>query len=286
VTTSGKVQDSPTDSDQQYMADVNSKQFWSEVAAKYKGDGHVLFELYNEPNGIPWETWLNGGSAMGYQIVGMQELYDTVRAQGADNLVIAGGLSWAFDLSEVAAYQIQGYNVLYATHPYSMNDSESEWPSSFGYLASGNIAPVIATEFGSPDCMGSWDSDLIQFAETNQISWTAWAWFPGGCAFPSLLNDWAYAPSAAGAVVKAALLAKNPVPVPILPDAGAEGGAREGGAEGGREAATDGPPFVEGGTDGAADDAQRDGARNLDGAPAEAGADGGAAEASDAPTGG
>ena len=33
----------------------------------------------------------------------MQQLYDTVRATGAQNLVIIGGLNWAYDLSGVPA---------------------------------------------------------------------------------------------------------------------------------------------------------------------------------------
>ena len=51
----------------------------------------------------------------------MQELYDVVRTRdgaGADNVVIAGGIGWAFDLSGVASHRIQGYNIMYATHPY------------------------------------------------------------------------------------------------------------------------------------------------------------------------
>jgi aryl-phospho-beta-D-glucosidase BglC (GH1 family) len=232
-------QDSPGDSNQQQMADVNSKEFWLEVATKYKDDGRVLFELYNEPNGIAWSVWLNGASAStsntGFQVVGMQELYDTVRNDAhADNVVIAGGLSYAFDLSGVAMYPIQGYNIMYATHPYSGNDTPGEWPGSFGYLAAGDIAPVIATEFGdvvnasgdaSVTCSGAWDTSLIQFSNMYQISWTAWAWFYPGpedlCGFPALISNWSYAPTAQGAAVKSALLT-YPAPALATDEAGAD----------------------------------------------------------------
>src|SRR6185436_4435031 len=70
-------------------------QFWKEVAARYKNDGRVLFELYNEPHDISWDTWLNGGpSGDGYQTAGYQQLYDAVRSTGAQNLVIVNGLNW------------------------------------------------------------------------------------------------------------------------------------------------------------------------------------------------
>jgi len=236
--TRGAQQNSSLFSDQQQMADVNSKEFWSQVATKYAGDGHVLFELYNEPNNVSWDVWIHGGmvetsgpsgSVVSFQVVGMQELYDTVRQTGANNLVIAGGLNWAFDLSGVGQNPIQGFNVMYATHPYDTSDrSPSVWSSSFGYLAIGDIAPVIATEFGdgSSGCTGAWDTELIQFAAQYEISWTAWAWWAetgadaaSGCAFPALLSDWNYTPTSTsdptvpgqGQVVKAALAMDPPV---------------------------------------------------------------------------
>jgi endoglucanase len=193
---------------QQQMADVNSKQFWSEVAAAYKGDGRVLFELYNEPHDVSWSVWQNGGAADGYMAVGMQALYDAVRAAGADNLVIAGGLNWAYSLSGVATNGLHGYNVMYATHPYNQPDKQAGgWETSFGYLATGDVAPVIATEFGdgTAQCTGAWDDALIAFAAAHRMSWTAWAWYPGGCSFPSLIGDWTSTPTVQGKAVQADL---------------------------------------------------------------------------------
>jgi hypothetical protein len=102
------------------MPDANSVTFWSEVAARYRDDGRVMFELYNEPHDVSWSVWKSGGAASdGFQAVGMQQLHDTVRATGAQNLVIIGGLDWAYDLSGVPANRIDGYNIAYATHPYN-----------------------------------------------------------------------------------------------------------------------------------------------------------------------
>ena len=94
---------SPSKGCQQLMADTNSVTFWSEVAARYKDDGRVLFELYNEPHDVTWTSGRTAARpASGWEAVGMQQLYDAVRAAGAENLVIIGGLDWAFDLSGVA----------------------------------------------------------------------------------------------------------------------------------------------------------------------------------------
>ncbi|HZU85636.1 MAG TPA: cellulase family glycosylhydrolase, partial [Polyangiaceae bacterium] len=167
-------------SSQQIMADTNSIEFWREVATAFKDDGHVLFELYNEPHGIAWDTWLNGGQSGRFTVVGMQQLYDTVRSTGANNVVVAGGLAYAYDLSGVGPTGafIHGYNVMYATHPYlTSGDFQNGWESSFGHLQTTDFAPVIATEFGDgrPACTGDWDRAVIQFCEGHRASWTAWA---------------------------------------------------------------------------------------------------------------
>jgi endoglucanase len=252
VPVAGKTQDSNTNSNQQPMADVNSQEFWKEVATKYKGDGHVLFELYNEPHNVPWAMWLNGGMTT-YQVVGMQQLYKTVRDTGANNIVIAGGLGFAFDLSglSVSDNRIQGYNIMYASHPYKPQDAQPRWEGSFGYLATGDIAPVITTEFGdttkpsaqmaTATCTGQWNSDLIDFNTAHDISWTAWAWYVADpCGFPSVISDWSGTPSVQGAPVKAALSSFDYQPggTPTLGTAGTGGTGGTGGSGGASGAGT------------------------------------------------
>jgi hypothetical protein len=190
---------------QQKMADANSILFWQGVAAAYKQDGRVLFELYNEPHDITWDVWLNGGNAGDFTAAGMQQLYDAVRSTGAQNIVIAGGLNWAYDLSGVATHPIQGQGIMYATHPYDQNNWKppSSWDANWGYLTA--TYPVIITEFGSFDCSTSYASQLIDYADAHGASWTAWAWYVSGCDFPSLITDWAGTPSPPGQAVKDAL---------------------------------------------------------------------------------
>jgi len=97
------------------------------------------FELYNEPhpngNSVPnqniWACWQNGcqitsdGSVQGvcnctpsYPGVGMQTLVNTVRAAGANNLVLVAGTNWGFNLSQLSSFPITGANIVYDTHPY------------------------------------------------------------------------------------------------------------------------------------------------------------------------
>jgi len=193
---------------QQRMPDANSLTFWTEVAARYRTDGRVLFELYNEPHDVSWDVWRAGGdTGEGWQAVGMQALYDVVRSTGAYNLVVIGGLDWAYDLSGVPAHRIAGFNIVYATHPYNNQAARRArfWDVYWGFLT--DTDPVIVTEFGenSGTCAVEYGAAVLAYADLHGAGWTAWAWYPGGCGFPALIEDWNGTPSPSGAIVKALL---------------------------------------------------------------------------------
>jgi hypothetical protein len=138
-------------------------------------------------------------------IHGMQELYNTVRSSGATNLVVIGGLNWAYDLSGVPTHRVVGNNIVYNTHPYNYPGKQpNDWDSGFGFLA--QTDPVIATEFGNYDCTKDYYQSFVNYAHLHRLSWSAWAWFPGGCGFPALVSDWNGTPNASGLAVKDALL--------------------------------------------------------------------------------
>src|SRR5260370_32644712 len=111
------------------MADARSVNFWQIMANHYKNDPKVFFELYNEPNGISWSCWLNGCSPW----VGIQQLYNTVRNNGFNNLVIMGGLNFAYDLSGVPNNRPHGVNIVFATHPYDFSGKQPpDWHTAGG----------------------------------------------------------------------------------------------------------------------------------------------------------
>jgi endoglucanase len=189
---------------QQPMANQQSITFWQQVAQKYKGDGRVIFELYNEPNGVSSDVWRNGNG----QFVGMQQLYAAVRGTGANNLVLAGGLDFAYDLDTlIPAFQLTGNNIAYVTHPYKFKNPPG------GYDGASMMVPIVATEFGDANVggnpIGPNDCDVTTYRSsitdfTNRgMGWTAWAWTvePGRCAFPALLDRYDGTPTPPGQVV-------------------------------------------------------------------------------------
>lgn len=220
--------------DGQQMPDLaNSLPFWKDVANTFKNDGGVIFELYNEPHDIDWNTWLNGGPiasgptyvggpyADGYMSVGMQQLYDAVRAEGANNLVLINGIHWGYFLDGVAANRVKGFNIAYGAHPYDWPDKQPEtWEQAFGKLAATD--PVIISEFGAYDCSRLFYYDaVLDYADAKGMSWIAWAWWTPPavgpsytseqrqfdiCKFPALITDWVSAtPSPSGQIIKTRL---------------------------------------------------------------------------------
>ncbi len=176
---------------QMQMPDANSITFWSNVASRYANNPAVMFDLYNEPNGVSASVWLNGGSAGSFNTPGMKNLLSTIRGTGAKNIVLAGGLSWCNDFSQIlpanALTDSTGYGVLYDAHIYSNNGNQTVNVSTSTY-------PFLVGEFGlcsscSPDG-GTWDNNFISYLNTNNLSWTAWNMATSGP--PTLISDWNY----------------------------------------------------------------------------------------------
>jgi endoglucanase len=134
------------------LPDADSITFWQQVASEYKDCTNVLFELYNEPHPLTWHCWRSGcqinddavysndcncTKSFSYLGVGMQNLVDTIRNTGAKNIVIAAGINWGYDLSQLPGYPITGVNIVYDAHLYHYYKKEpQDWDSSFGNLTS------------------------------------------------------------------------------------------------------------------------------------------------------
>jgi hypothetical protein len=194
------------------MPDNDSVTFWKQVATIYASYSNVLFELFNEPHPASWSCWAapctvsNDTSWVSdcicnqtftYQSVGMQALVDAVRGVGATNLVLVAGMNWGYDLSQIAAYPINGANVVYDTHPYPYNGKQPpDWDASFGNIS--NTYAVISAENGAYDCGTSYMSQLLSYFDAHMIGWMGWSWVSVGsaCKYPQLITDYSGMPSA------------------------------------------------------------------------------------------
>jgi hypothetical protein len=195
------------------MPDTNSIAFWKSCAPLYASNPAVLFDLYNEPHDVSWDVWLNGGyirdkpvqrGATGkkYQCVGMQAMLDAIRSTGAKNVVICGGLDWAYDFAGILdgrrLSDPNGNGVIYANHCYdNKGDSVYAWIAKME-KASASL-PVMVSEFGGKfgPCKemsaDNWLLHVMQAIQEHQWSFTAWDLHPS--AGPALISDWNYTPS-------------------------------------------------------------------------------------------
>lgn len=216
---------------QHNMPDANSVMFWKDLARTYKNHPAVLFDLYNEPHDVTWEIWRGGGAVTErdsragtektYTAVGMQALLDAVRGTGAQNVVVAGGLDWAYDFSGILEKPLsdpRGHGVIYANHAYPFKgDTVERWIAKME--AATQRFPVIVSEFGSETRGGGnatdeqWVRRVLQALEGHGWHWTAWDMHPG--ASPCLIADWNYTPTPTfGVPVKQTLLGTLPPTTP------------------------------------------------------------------------
>ena len=179
--------------------------FWKSVAKTFKGNDAVLFDLFNEPDprGVlptedaSWACWLKGGSSCPgfvYKVAGMQTLINTVRAAGARNVIMAGGLSYANDLTEWLKYEPKDpdHNLAASWHSYNFNRCNNLlcWTSEVGPVA--DKVPLIAGEIGETDCADNYIDPLMAYLDSKGASYLAWSWNAAGdcAAGPELITDY------------------------------------------------------------------------------------------------
>lgn len=157
--------------------------FWGQLATRFGGETHVLFDIWNEPHDVPWSTWKGNAEA----------IIQAIRNAGAnDTLVVVGGLDYAYDLSALSdpANRIQGLGpIIYSTHPYPLKSTPPsmapEWDVKFGNIA--QIVPVIVGEYGvdasatqpfglgGKDKAHAWMTQLHAYIDQHQLSALAWS---------------------------------------------------------------------------------------------------------------
>jgi endoglucanase len=189
--------------------------FWSSVASTFKGNDSVIFDLFNEPypdralssETAAWQCWLNGGTSctagISYPVAGMQTLVNTVRATGASNVIMLGGLAYSNDLTQWLTYKPTDPdgNLAAAWHSYNFNvcDTQSCWTSQISPVIA--QVPLIAGEIGENDCADTYIDPLMSYLDSEQTSYLAWAWNADfNCSTgPGLITDYTGTPTAYGA---------------------------------------------------------------------------------------
>lgn len=201
-------------------------EFWKEAAAKFKNHPAVIFDVFNEPHGISWEVWRDGGfveekkkageedaflteeekarNKKGFMSPGMQKMVDTIRETGAKNICVVGGLDYAYDLSGVAnGFVIEdktGNGIVYASHIYPWKRG---WEKRV--LPTAEKHPVLVGEIGcdikklsflpasAQENPYTWAPDAMAFLQKYKLHYTAFSFHPA--ATPVMIEDWSFKPT-------------------------------------------------------------------------------------------
>jgi hypothetical protein len=174
--------------------------FWKSVATAVKGDDATILDLFNEPypdaaanwNATAgWTCWRDGGTCtgIGYPVAGMQTLVNTVRATGATNPIMVGGLRWANDMSQWLRYQPSdpAGNLIASWHSYNFNACVTAtcWNSEITPVAA--AVPLLTGEIGENECGHSYIDTLMNWADTHGLGYLGWTWNTWSCANGSVL---------------------------------------------------------------------------------------------------
>lgn len=154
-----------------------AEEFWVDMAAQYRGEAHVLYELANEPNGIDWP------SVKRYH----ERIITAVRAVDPDTVVLCGTTTWSQDIHLAAADPIShslSTNVMYAFHFYA--GTHASLLSRVRQYRS--AIPLFCTEWGTSEASGNHGPFLdtsLDFLELFRdaggtggqlISWAQWSY--------------------------------------------------------------------------------------------------------------
>ena len=207
---------------QHNLPDTNSITFWKDLAPVYKDNPAVLFDLYNEPAHVKWDQWFQGGpmtetiphtnTTLSYVSVGLPALLNVIRSTGARNVVVAGGINWAYQVDGLLAGRElsdpAGNGVVYAVHPYPHEyqgigrETIAQWTARMEPFA--RKLPIMVTEFGSMESMWrfpkswnyndeKWNREMLGVLEAHHWNWAAWDFH--ATAWPCLISDWNYTPT-------------------------------------------------------------------------------------------
>ncbi len=201
-----------------YAITEQQKDFWLDAVEVYGNNPGVIFGLLNEPHDISWDMWRNGGyleTSDSYgkktqRVYGHQEILDMIRKKGAKNIVIAGGLDWAYYFDALCdgyngmehGYKLEdktGNGVIYDTHIYPMKPEYNPVEKAVECLV--DEAPILVGEYGHwgerlfdwydnyiCEYPHVWMNEIHDFIDRNELNYTAWSFHIG--ANPNMFMDY------------------------------------------------------------------------------------------------
>jgi len=223
---------------QRAMPDPHSPVLWKSVATTFKSNHAVVFDAFNEPYSpaadgysaypVSWSCWRSGGctvpdaadgtapvTGQTYTAVGMQSLVSAIRATGATQPIMLGGLAYANDLTGWLANEPTDpdHQLSASAHVYNGEacSAVSCWNAELAPVAAS--VPLVTGEFDESDCSAGFDDSYMKWADAHGISYLAWGWFvlsSQPCSAMYLVTDSSGAPASPNGVAVRAHLKSLP----------------------------------------------------------------------------
>ncbi|MFW0714319.1 glycoside hydrolase family 5 protein [Pedobacter sp. N23S346] len=150
---------------------AQSKVFFTKMAKIYAGKPNVIYEVFNEPEKIAWQTVKDYAT----QVIAEIRKYD------AANLIIVGSPTWDQDIDVAAKDPIKGYNnIAYSFHFYASDPNHQELLMKKADAAIAAGVPIMVTEWGVGEADGNGEFNLektnkwLAWMERHQLSWANW----------------------------------------------------------------------------------------------------------------
>ena len=160
-------------------------EFFGYIAEKYGHHDNVIFEVYNEPLSISWNTIKSYATSV------MAEI-----RKYSDNLVVVGTPNWSQDVESVLSNKIVDDNVAYVLHFYAGTHGSS-LQSKAKQALDGGVA-LMVTEWGTVNANGDGSvstastNSWMTFMDKHKLSWANWSVHnkeEGASAFLPSVND-------------------------------------------------------------------------------------------------
>lgn len=204
-----------------------SLQFWQSVAAQFKNNPSVIFNLTNEPEFLgsgstaaaDWTCYLNGGcnttacqnnscegpngSGNTWNVQGVASVVSAIRAVPATNVIIIAGLDYSNQLNDWTTYvpeYVTDKQIAAGIHLYYDLDCTTAtcWNSTWKPIFQTAGYPIVIDETGElpknqggDACTGAETNSMVSWANgtSPQVGYWFWAFTKkGGCSEPVLLK--------------------------------------------------------------------------------------------------
>lgn len=156
--------------------------FWHDVATHYKGFKSIIFELDAHPQAESPEEWKTY----------YEELYQTVRNTGAENIVICRGMNGSLSHLKESKYFIGGINAINISYGAELKNTET-FQDDFGFLLGRHVVFGFIPEVSE---------EALAFCKSKKIPHICGNWSPDQDVKSPLLTDWDGTPSGRGKIVR------------------------------------------------------------------------------------